>query len=90
MQVITYNEYLPALLGRRALSRYRGYDSEVNARIGNLFSAAAYRYGHSALSPTILRLDSDGNEIAEGNLSLSEAFLSHLSGLLIRGGLSLF
>ncbi|MCH8014374.1 MAG: peroxidase family protein, partial [Candidatus Dadabacteria bacterium] len=76
MQVITYNEYLPALLGRRALSRYRGYDSEVNARIGNLFSAAAYRYGHSALSPTILRLDSDGNEIAEGNLSLSEAFFA--------------
>lgn len=76
MQVITYNEYLPALLGRRALSPYRGYDSEVNARIGNLFSAAAYRYGHSALSPTILRLDSEGNEIAEGNLSLSEAFFA--------------
>ena len=76
MQVITYNEYLPALLGRRALSRYGGYDREVNAHIANMFSSAAYRYGHSALSPTLLRLDSEGNEISEGNLSLSEAFFS--------------
>jgi len=76
MQVITYDEYLPALLGRRALSRYRKYDRDVNGSIQNLFSAAAYRYGHSALSPNLLRLDSEGNEIAEGNLSLSNAFFS--------------
>lgn len=76
MQMITYREYLPALLGRHALSPYRGYDAGVNARIVNLFSTAAYRYGHSALSPTLLRLDADGNEIAEGNLSLSEAFFA--------------
>lgn len=76
MQVITYKEFLPALLGNRALPRYRRYDRNVDANIQNLFSTAAYRFGHSALSPTLLRLDSEGNEIPEGNLSLSEAFFS--------------
>ncbi|MGB2691426.1 MAG: peroxidase family protein [Thermodesulfobacteriota bacterium] len=76
MQVITYKEFLPALLGNRALPRYRRYDRNLDASIQNLFSTAAYRFGHSALSPTLLRLDSEGNEIPEGNLSLSEAFFS--------------
>lgn len=76
MQVITYKEFLPALLGNRALPRYRRYDRNVDGSIQNLFSTAAYRFGHSALSPVLLRLDSNGNEIAEGNLSLSQAFFS--------------
>lgn len=76
MQVITYKEFLPALLGDRPLPRYRRYDRDVDGSIRNLFSTAAYRFGHSALSPTLLRLDSQGNEIAEGNLSLSSAFFS--------------
>ncbi len=74
MQVITYNEFLPALLGKKALSKYRGYDPDVDSTIFNVFSTAAYRFGHSALSPTLLRLDSEGNEIPEGNLSLLDAF----------------
>lgn len=76
MQVITYKEFLPALLGDRPLPRYRRYDRSVNGSIQNLFSTAAYRFGHSALSPTLLRLDSEGNEISAGNLSLSNAFFS--------------
>ncbi len=76
MQVITYKEFLPALLGDRSLSRYRGYNRRVDSSIRNLFSTAAYRFGHSALSPVLLRIDSSGNEIAEGNLSLSQAFFS--------------
>jgi len=76
IQVITYREFLPALLGNRPLSRYRGYDRNMNGGIRNSFSTAAYRFGHSALSPTLLRLDSNGNEIAEGNLPLSSAFFS--------------
>jgi hypothetical protein len=76
MQVITYREYLPALLGPGALSRYRGYNPDSDARIANSFSTAAYRYGHSALSPTLLRLDRNGNEIPAGNLPLRSAFFS--------------
>lgn len=74
MQVITYKEFLPALMGRNSLKRYKGYKKDVNPGIMNSFSTAAYRFGHSTLSPTILRLDNDGNEIEEGNLSLAGAF----------------
>lgn len=76
MQVITYREFLPALLGEGALRRYRGYNPRVDASIRNEFSTAAYRFGHSALSPHILRLDADGNEIAQGNLALRDAFFN--------------
>ncbi|MEM7263645.1 MAG: peroxidase family protein, partial [Planctomycetota bacterium] len=74
MQVITYREYLPELMGRRALDPYRGYDPDVDAGIRNIFSTACYRYGHSALSPTLLRLDENGDDIPEGSLGLRDAF----------------
>ena len=76
MQMITYYEYLPALLGRHMISSYRGYKPTVNASIANSFSAASYRYGHSALSPTLLRLDETGTEIADGHLALRDAFFN--------------
>jgi hypothetical protein len=76
MQVITYREFLPALMGPRPLSRYRGYKPKVNPGIDNLFSTATFRFGHSLLSPTLLRLDANGNEIPEGHLSMSEAFFA--------------
>lgn len=76
LQVITYNEFLPALLGSDALSDYTGYDSSVNASIANEFSTAAYRFGHSLLSPELVRIDEGGDIIEDGNLSLSDAFFS--------------
>jgi len=41
LQVITYNEFLPALLGSNSLRPYSGYDPNVNAGIANEFSTAA-------------------------------------------------
>lgn len=76
MQAITFNEFLPALLGPDLLAPYEGYDSGVDARIMNVFSTAAYRLGHSLLSPTLLRLDADMQEIPQGNLSLADAFFA--------------
>ncbi len=76
IQAITYRQFLPLLLGRDALRRYRGYRPEVDAGIANVFSTAAYRFGHSMLSPQLLRLDADGEEIAAGNLSLADAFFT--------------
>lgn len=76
LQAITYNEFLPALLGRDALAAYDGYDANVNPGIANIFSTAAYRLGHSLLSPELLRTDAAGNEVAEGNLALRDAFFN--------------
>ena len=76
IQSITYNEYLPALLGFNAIGPYQGYDPDVNPDIANEFSTAAYRYGHSMLSSELLRLDADGNVIDAGNLSLQNAFFN--------------
>lgn len=76
IQAITYNEFLPSLLGHGALDRYDGYDANVNPNISNEFSTAAYRLGHSLLSPELLRIGADGEVIDDGNLSLREAFFN--------------
>jgi peroxidase len=76
LQAITYNEYLPALLGEGAVSDYHGYDSSVDPSISNIFSTASYRYGHSALSSELLRLNNDGTTADEGNLALLDAFFA--------------
>lgn len=76
MQVITYNEFLPVLLGEKALKKYSGYNSSIDASISTEFSTAAFRLGHSLLSPQILRVDHRGKTIAEGNLALRDAFFT--------------
>jgi hypothetical protein len=76
MQVITYREFLPALLGRDALAPYRGYRPDIDVSISNVFSTASFRFGHSALSPTLLRLDRRDGPIREGHLALRHAFFT--------------
>ena len=76
IQAITYNEFLPALLGSSAVADYAGYDSSVNPGIANEFSTAAYRFGHTLLSPELLRLDDAGQVIDQGNIALSSAFFN--------------
>lgn len=76
MQIITYEEFVPLLLGPDALRPYRGYDPSLDARIMNAFSSAAYRLGHSLLSTTLRRLDADGRTIAAGDLALRDAFFA--------------
>lgn len=76
IQVITYHEFLPVLLGLNALKPYVGYDSAVNPGISNEFSAAAFRVGHSMLSSELVRLRKNGTPIPEGNLALRDAFFS--------------
>lgn len=76
MQSITYREFLPLLLGRKGLPAYSGYNPRVNPAIGNEFAAAAYRVGHTMLSPTLLRVDANGDEISGGHVSLADAFFN--------------
>lgn len=94
IQAITYNEFLPALLGKDALYDSYGYDSTVDPTIANEFSTAAYRFGHSMLSDTLLRLNNDGTTIDAGNLELRDAFfnsqhvLDHGIDSLLKGAAS--
>lgn len=74
MQIITYNEFLPALLGSSAISPYAGYNSGVDGTVANEFANAAYRIGHTMLSPTLLRRDNNGNPIGDGDIALLDAF----------------
>ncbi len=76
MQSITYNEFLPVLLGPTGLAPYPGYLSGVRPDIDNAFSTACYRFGHSLVSSTVRRLDASLLPIADGNLPLRDAFFS--------------
>ncbi len=76
IQSITYNEYLPTLLGENALADYTGYDSDIDPSIANIFATAAFRFGHTQLSAFINRIDEQGNMIEEGHLSLRDAFFN--------------
>lgn len=73
LQAITYNEWLPALLGKGAIDPYRGYDASVNPSIANEFSTAAFRVGHTLLGDDVEFLGNDGRSVADG-VPLSEAF----------------
>ena len=76
IQAITYNEWLPALLGDHATGDYAGYDQNVDASISTAFSTAGFRIGHTMLNDHLLRLNADGTEFAGGHLDLFEQFFN--------------
>lgn len=76
VQAITYNEFLPAILGESAIPEYYGYDETTDPGIANEFSTAAYRFGHTMLTSQLLRLNNDGSVIDAGNLDLQRAFFA--------------
>ena len=53
MQVITYQEFLPALLGKNVVSKSAQYDNTINPSIATEFSTVGYRIGHSMLSSVL-------------------------------------
>ena len=75
MQVITYKEYLPTLLGSNAMPGYNGYKSNVNPGIANEFSAGLFRLGHSQLGEDVEFLDNNGLPVHEEE-SLANAFFN--------------
>jgi peroxidase len=68
---ITYNEFLPHLLGKDAIEPYRGYDPGVDARISEEFEGAAYRFGHSIVSDEISAISNHGAITSEQTLAES-------------------
>jgi hypothetical protein len=70
---ITYNEYLPVLLGPNALSAYPGYNPAVDPTPGVLFTTAAFRFAHSETPSQIVELGPDNQPLPGGTLSLLDA-----------------
>ena len=75
IQKITYDEFLPKILGEGALGDYAGCGADVNPTVSVEFSTAAFRFGHTLLSPTIQRLAENGGDAADA-LELREAFFN--------------
>ncbi len=74
MQAITYEEWLPSM--GFDLDPYSGYDNTVNPSIFNLFSAAAYRFGHTMVNGRLLRFDENGDTLSYGSINLRDAFFN--------------
>jgi len=76
MQAITYNEFLPALLGTGGAPRAQDYNYNpgVDATITQSFAVAAFRFGHSTLSSHLPIVNNDGT--AGPAQSLAGAFFN--------------
>lgn len=83
LQSIVYNEWLPAMGVN--VAPYGGYREEVNAQISNVFSAAAFRMGHTLINSNIMRLDAEGQTIASGDITLRDAFFNPVVIPLVGG-----
>jgi len=74
MQVITYHEFLPAVLGPHSPDPEAfNYDPSLDPGVANEFSTALYRFGHTMLAPNLQLVDNEGNPV--GELPLRNAFM---------------
>jgi hypothetical protein len=71
IQAITYEEFLPTIGVN--LTPYSSYDETINPGIMNSFSGAAFRFGHSAVSGTLVRYDEE-SVFSFGSVDLRTAF----------------
>jgi len=83
LQNILFYEFLPAL--GVYLPEYRGYNDQMNPSISNVFSAAAFRIGHTLINSDILRMDNEGDEISDGSIKLKDAFFNPQAIVLANG-----
>ena len=73
MQHITFNEWLPIILGSRVLEifelkllprgYYSGYNDSVNPTIANAFASSAFRFGHSLVKKSINRCNKEFRQV---------------------------
>ncbi|XP_064364587.1 thyroid peroxidase [Dromaius novaehollandiae] len=90
-QIITVRDYIPKIIGPDAFNQYiglyRGYDPTINPTVSNIFSTAAFRFGHATIQPIVKRLNAQYLDDPElPNLHLHEVFFSPWR-LIKEGGL---
>jgi peroxidase len=74
LQQITYNEWLPHLIGD-AFGDDTGFDASVSGESSVEFSTAAFRFGHTLVSSSIDLVGEDGTDA--GSVALMDAFFNH-------------
>lgn len=87
IQSVLYDEWLPSL--GMGMPVYNGYRPDVNPSVSNVFSAAAFRLGHTLISSSIIRMKNDGEPHAGGNMRLKDAFFNPLT-VAFSGGIDPF
>ncbi|KAF1747223.1 hypothetical protein GCK72_023685 [Caenorhabditis remanei] len=80
LQHITYNDWLPKILGKATydtiIGPYMGYNPDVNPTIANEFATAALRFAHTLINTHLFRFDKNFKETKEGHLPLHNAFFA--------------
>ncbi|XP_071944046.1 uncharacterized protein [Antedon mediterranea] len=84
-QRIIYNEFLPIIIGREAMLKYDltvlndgfflGYSAKVDPSAVNVFSHAAFRFGHSLIPSDLKRVNHKFEEVYP-RVTLREAFFN--------------
>ncbi|NXM64697.1 PERT peroxidase, partial [Illadopsis cleaveri] len=90
-QIFTLRDYIPKIIGPDAfnlyIGLYTGYDPTMNPTVSNVFSTAAFRFGHATIQPIVRRLNAQYLDDPElPNLHLHEVFFSPWR-LIKEGGL---
>lgn len=83
-QHVTFNEFLPMVLGREVMEKHNlmllkdgymdGYDANINPSVATGFTSAAFRFGHSLLPSEIERWSKTHRYVGS----------QHLSGMLLQ------
>ncbi len=76
LQVITFHEFLPALLGPHAPVASGNYDPSLNPAVLNEVPVVFLRVGHSMLTNDFKRVQNDGQPSPLGSLPLEQAFFN--------------
>lgn len=74
LQNITYNEWLPAM--GITLSPYNGYRDDIMPQVSNVFSAAAFRVGHTLINSNLIRIESTDPNVPSGSISLRDSYFN--------------
>ncbi len=84
LQSITYNEWLPTIGVH--LPPYEGYSHLIYPNATNVFSAAAFRLGHTLLNSNLQLMEDDGTHL--GSVTLAQAFFN--PGMVAENGVEPF
>ncbi len=76
IQSITYQEFLPALLGNQAPGINSTYNPTTNATIMNEFATALFRVGHTMIPSNMPRMQNDGTPAPGGDMPLADSFFN--------------